>query len=405
MAVIDARPVSRDKTAADRQRFIHRAKNQIKEAVKKAIEGGSIKNLENGRIQVPIKGLTEPTFKRDGNTGIKDKIYTGNDKFIKGDSLPREKGSGSKDDGEGSPDGEGEDGFVFNLTKDEFLEFFFQDLDLPDMVKNSIKTITRVTRERAGYVTTGSPTQLDIKQTYKFAFARHQALGRPSDEYIAEQEELELPRISIADLKEVQSKIPFIDDIDLRYRNYPPRPKPTTQAVMFLVMDVSGSMDEQRKDIAKRFFLLLDIMLTKKYTKVELVFIRHHSEPEEVDEHDFFYKTATGGTIVSTALQMVSSIIDARYPNDWNVYVSHASDGDNYYDDNPKVVDVLMTLMPKVQYFAYLQVAGSRAIGQGLSNLYGTYEKVGATFKNLQLKVATSATEVWPVFKELFKKE
>jgi len=397
--VVDARPIGQDKMASDRARFIRRARNQIRDAVKKAFEKGDFKTLENGKITVPVRGMKEPSYKTAQGTGVTDHVATGNKDYVKGDShqKPPQGSKGSEESSATNENEKGEDEFAFQLTRDEFHEFFFEDLELPDLVKKSIKTITQTTRERAGYVTSGPPSQLDIRHTWRYAFARHLALERPTDSDI-EKEENETAAVL---LKNRQDSIPLIDDIDLRYRNYPIRHKPVTQAVMFLVMDVSGSMNENRKGLAKRFFLLLNILLEKKYGKVSVVFIRHHTSAEEVNEQDFFYKQETGGTLVSPALEMVNQIIDERYASDWNVYISHASDGDNWHEDNNQVKTEILRLLPKIQYYSYLQVAQSTRNTLDVQ----VFDDLSRSYAKVQYAIALEPENVWHVFRELFSKD
>lgn len=417
--VVDARPESQSKTSGDRQRFIRRAKAQIKEAVKRAISEGDIKSLEKGNVRVPVKDMNEPTFESDGQTGSRDRVYTGNKDWIPGDTVDRPEGGAGGSGSEASDTGEGNDDFTFILTPEEFYEFLFDDMDLPDLMKRSMKQITKVVRRRAGYVTTGNPSQLDIRQTYKYAYARQRALGRPTTNDIEAAEEavgvaqgsgnqfdVEMYEDVLNELKKAQARIPMIDEIDLRYRNYPPKPEPITQAVMFCLMDVSGSMDEQRKNLAKRFFLLLYVWLMKQFKqKVELVFIRHHTVAEEVDEEAFFHATESGGTVVSPAIALMQEIIKARYnPSDWNIYGCYASDGDNWSFDNVKVVEKMEYLMPMLQYFAYLQVEQTPDTGND-SSLWNAYKQVGNSHKNMNQVFAAEAGDIWKVFKELFSKD
>ena len=108
---------------------------------------------------------------------------------------------------------------------------------------------------------------------------------------------------------------------------------------MFCLMDVSGSMDEERKDIAKRFFILLYLFLTRNYERIEVVFIRHHTIAKEVDEDEFFHSRESGGTVVSSALKLMQEIIRERYPlTEWNIYAAQASDGDNWDDDSSSAI-------------------------------------------------------------------
>lgn len=414
--VVDARPDSQSKTSGDRQRFIRRAKAQIKEAVKKAISTGDIKSLERGNIKVPVKDMNEPIFQNDPKSGKHKSVVTGNKDYIPGDHIDKPQGGSGAGGGSGSEDGEGQDEFSFILTPEEFYDFLFEDMALPDLMKKTMQQIVKVTRRRAGYVVTGNPSQLDIKQTYKFAYARHKALGRPSTEEITVLSEsihdgmTEDTRSEIMDrvleMETRQKTIPLFDDIDLRYRNYPPKPEPITKAVMFCEMDVSGSMDEKRKDLGKRFFLLLYVWLMKQYDKnVEIVWIRHHTKAEEVDEETFFHSHESGGTVVSPIFDLTAKIIKERYsPADWNIYVCHASDGDNWTGDNVEVVKKLGLLLPSLQYFAYLQV-----VDQGGSstddNLWNAYLKVQNSSPSVNMVSATEPDQVWQVFKQLFTRD
>ena len=153
-------------------------------------------------------------------------------------------------------------------------------------------------------------------------------------------------------------RVPYIDPIDLRYRRFEPVPKPVSQAVMFCLMDVSGSMTEHMKDLAKRFFALLYLFLKRRYQHVEVVFIRHTHLAEEVDEKTFFHSRETGGTVVSSALQTMHQIATQRNrPEDWNIYGAQASDGDNAPSDADETLALLGdAVLPLCQYFAYLEV-------------------------------------------------
>ncbi|TAL21096.1 MAG: YeaH/YhbH family protein, partial [Aquabacterium sp.] len=208
------------------------------------------------------------------------------------------------------------------------------------------------------------------------------------------RERIELLRGKIA-------RIPFLDPLDLRYRNRIKVPVPSSKAVMFCLMDVSGSMDEQRKDLSKRFFILLYLFLTKHYEKIDLVFIRHHTQAQEVDEDAFFHATETGGTVVSSALTLMHEIIRARYPSgEWNIYGAQASDGDNWHHDSSRCRELLSdSILPLVRYFAYVQVAETE------QNLWDEYMQVGEANKNFAMRKVLEPSEIYPVFRDLFKKE
>jgi len=209
------------------------------------------------------------------------------------------------------------------------------------------------------------------------------------------QEEIELLLIRI-------KTIPFIDTYDLKFNQFSPQPKPVSQAVMFCIMDVSGSMGQATKDIAKRFFILLYLFLSRSYEKTDVVFIRHHTMAKEVDEEEFFYSRESGGTIVSSALKMVRDIVQDRYPTeDWNIYAAQASDGDNWIDDNIICRDLLLnSIMPYLQYYAYVEIHN-----QQHQEMWHEYQKVQDTYESFAMKQIRNLEEIYPVFHELFKRQ
>src|SRR5207237_1927387 len=173
------------------------------------------------------------------------------------------------------------------------------------------------------------------------------------------EKELERLRAEVEELRARVRRVPFLDPFDLRFRNRIREPMPTSKAVMFCLMDVSGSMDEARKDLAKRFFILLYLFLTRHYEKTEVVFIRHHTQAAEVTEDEFFHATESGGTVVSSALTLMHEIIRDRYlGSEWNISGAQPSDVDNWQQDSTKCRELLDNkILPLVRYYAYVQVA------------------------------------------------
>ena len=199
--------------------------------------------------------------------------------------------------------------------------------------------------------------------------------------------------------------------MDIRYNHWVKQPNPITKAVMFCLMDVSASMGEHEKDIAKRFYMLLYMFLERSYKEVDIVFIRHTTEAEEVDEQTFFYDKKTGGTKVSSVLAKCREVIEDRYPlDDWNCYIAQTSDGDNWNSDNDRVLRILVNqLLPIVQHYAYIQIEPSpdrmmmwRSLGMMPDDLWEVYSIVNEP--NFDKKQISDVTEIWPVFSELFKK-
>ncbi|WP_240182120.1 YeaH/YhbH family protein, partial [Vibrio cholerae] len=370
-------------------------------------------------VSIPTRDIKEPMF-HQGKGGVRERVHPGNDQFIRGDKIDRPKGgqgSGGSGEGEASADGEGSDDFVFQISKDEYLDILFEDLALPNLKKNQVNKITEWKTHRAGFQTSGVPSNISVVRSLQQSLARRTAMTAGKRRLMSELEE-ELERIQRSEppqimeemrikqeIEELRNKIdsvPFIDTFDLRFKNYEKRPIPSSQAVMFCLMDVSGSMDQATKDIAKRFYVLLYLFLTRTYENVEVVFIRHHTQAKEVNEHDFFYSQETGGTIVSSALKLMHEIIEARYPlGEWNIYGAQASDGDNWADDSPRCKELLSNkLLPYCQYYAYIEITR-----RSHQTLWHEYEKLQASFDNFAMKNIRSVEDIFPVFRELFQKE
>ena len=413
--IVDRRLNPGSKSLENRQRFLRRAKALVQGAVKKSSQERDIKDvLEGGEVSVPIDGMDEPRFRREG--GTRDMVLPGNKKFVEGDILPRPNPSGGK--GRGAGEGDGEDAFRFVLSRDEFVDLFLDDLELPDLAKRKLAEVESHGIRRAGYTTSGSPANISVNRTVSRALARRVALRRPRPELLAALEaELaacgdEARRIELlAEIEAVKTKIkriPFIDPIDIRYRRFETVPKPVAQAVMFCLMDVSGSMTEHMKDLAKRFYMLLYVFLKRRYRHVEIVFIRHTDRAEEVDEQTFFHGPASGGTLVSSALQAMHDIVRSRFkPADWNIYAAQASDGDNSYSDG-EVTSRLLTeaILPVCQFFAYLEVGQEHGLSYEMPNssLWSLYESLRAGGAPLSMRKVNERSEIFPVFHDLFQR-
>ncbi len=421
-SIIDRRLAGKNKSIGNRERFLRRYKTQIREAVKRAIDGRGIRDIERGEdIHIPKRDISEPVFGH-GQGGVREVVHPGNKDFIRGDRIERPKGGqgGGSGSGQASDSGEGEDDFVFSLSKEEFMQVFFEDLALPHLIRTQLAEVPEWKSQRAGFSSDGTPNNLHVVRSMRGAIGRRIAIGagprrelremelrllelrreaQPGDE-VAQREILEL-EAAIAALRGRVERIPYLDPIDLRYRSRIKVPVPTSKAVMFCLMDVSGSMDEGRKELSKRFFILLYLFLTRHYEKIELVFIRHHTQASEVDEENFFHARETGGTVVSSALVLMEEIIRARYnPSEWNIYGAQASDGDNWHHDSGRCRELLNDkLLPLVRYYAYVQVAEEE------QNLWEEYTQLLEANRHFAMRKATSADQIYPVFRDLFKKE
>src|SRR6204780_5086266 len=415
MHIIDRRLNPGSKSLENRQRFLRRAKALVQGAVKKASQDRDIRDvLEGGEVSIPLDGMDEPRFRREG--GTRDMVLPGNKKFVEGDWLPRSGESARK--GTGPGEGDSEDAFRFVLSRDEFVDLFLDDLELPDLAKRKLAEAESEGLRRAGYATSGSPPNISVGRTVRLALARRVALRRPRPETIAELEaELadcdEARRIELlAEIETLKAKlrrIPFIDSIDVRYRRFETVPKPVAQAVMFCLMDVSGSMSEHMKDLAKRFYMLLYIFLKRRYKNVDVVFIRHTHEASEVDEDTFFNSPETGGTVVSTALEEMARVVSERYdPDSWNIYAAQASDGDNTASDNDRTAGLLtQDILPICQYYAYLEVGrDAEHFPPGFirrdSDLWQTYTGLIKNGAPMAMRKVSHRRDIYPVARELF---
>lgn len=416
--IVDRRFDSKHKSSVNRGRFIKRFKGQIRKAVADAINRRKIRDLDDGdKISIPSKDITEPQFQH-GAGGIWEVIRPGNDRFNKGDQIDRQaEGGGGQGGSKASNDGESLDDFVFTLTRDEFLDIFFDELALPNLIKQQLARIDQYRRIRAGYTQTGVPTNINLGRTMRGAARRRIAIGGPYTSQLKalEAELADLLKRTPVDTTAVEKvhreiavlhakieAIPFVDTFDLRYNNRIRVPQPSTQAVMFCLLDVSASMDEDKKNIAKRFFMLLYLFLTRNYERIEVVFIRHHTVAMEVDEDSFFTSRESGGTVVSSALLLMKDIITQRYPSNlWNIYAAQASDGDNWSNDSVQCKELLESaLLPVIQYFAYIEITDGSP-----QNLWEAYEKLIAQHADkFAIQRIAAVSDIYPVFRELFKK-
>lgn len=453
--VIDRREQHRDKSSTSRERFIKRYKGIIKKAAADTVKNAKgFRDLTTGKegqeheITIERKTLDEPHLIH-GQGGDTEFVLSGNEHFIVGDQIQKPRGGQGQGGREGSPDGQGEDEFTFYLSREEFLNLILDDLALPDMVKKNIAYSLISEYVHAGFTKQGSPGNMDVMRSFKQSLSRRIGLSRRhkkkelrdlenqlavlladggseiyqrstiEEVYGAEAAllaQIENVMDSIEALKAKLRVMPYFDpNNDLRYRHKELERKPSVSAVMFCVMDVSGSMTENMKSHAKYFFMLLHLFLKKNYSNVDVVFVRHTTVAEEVTEEVFFYDRENGGTIVSSALDKVLEIIKERYdPSVWNIYVAQASDGDNYGSDSGKCQFILEDqLLKLVQYMVYVEMSdGMREYymqhgfsSSSSSDLWRVYEQVAGKNENLKMKAVGDKSEIYPVFRELFEKK
>ena len=420
--IIDRRKNPGGKNLTNRQRFLKRVRKHIKDQVRDAMNTRKIKSKDGEDVVVPVDSINEPSFDYDRTTGEWEKVLPGNRDFVVGDSItkPQKRGSGSgKQGGTSGPD---QDNFRFSISRDEYLDMVFEDLELPDLIKRTEKAAVTFMKHRAGYQSSGSPSTLDLIRSLKNSLGRRLALRRPKDEDVdalqlkaddpaLTEDERNIAALALEKLLRKRTLVPWIDPIDIRYRRWEQHPIPNARAVMFCLMDVSGSMGEKEKEIAKRFYLLLYLFLQRKYEKVDIVFVRHTERAKECNEDEFFNSQESGGTVISTGIELVNTIINDRYPLDsWNIYVVQASDGDNHTYDNERVTELLQVILPKVQYYVYAEVRDtpiqqSFFYGVHDTSVWSLMKNMAEAFAQLCYVKIDDVSNVVPVFRQVFSKE
>jgi uncharacterized protein len=412
--IIDRRKNPKGKNLPNRQRFIDKVKHNIRDHLQNSGSKRSIKG--DGDEEVQIDGVGEPHFGYDSASGEWQYVLPGNKDFVPGDLVGKPPNGGGSGNQAGT--GSSEDDFTFHISKEEYLDIIFEDLELRDLVKRSDDAAVSWERRRAGITKQGSASNLDLVRSLRNSLGRRIALAFPLDRQIRELEEaiaacsdkeqlLQLEQ-ELEALRIRRLSVSYIDPVDIRYKRYEQTPCPNNQAVMFCVMDVSASMGETHKEIAKRFFLLLYLFLEKKYSKVDIVFIKHTDQASEVTEQEFFYGTDSGGTIVSTGLDLLEKIIQQRYPVDsWNLYCVQASDGDNATSDYDIMMKIMYRLLPMFQFFVYHEIdpdAAARSLLFARTTVANVLKRIQDHYENLAVVESSDIAEVVPLFRQVFAK-
>ncbi|MGB4076717.1 MAG: YeaH/YhbH family protein [Minisyncoccia bacterium] len=429
--IVDLSEVESGRSLPADARFRARIERELKEALAKLHSERSVTDLTNqGAVTIKVK-LPEPEFDYDRASGNASHVVVGNPTFWVGDRIPKPPEGIGSGNGSGAGGSEALDPFTFEVPADELERRLFEELELPDMAQKQIVRISETTIERAGFMPDGPAARLDLVRSARLATGRRVAFQRPNEEAVYEAEEaLEalklLPptrrvRVKIARLTQELAEMhrrriiaPYFDKGDLRYRRTQQVELPISQAVIFNLMDVSGSMTEHHKKLAKYFFWLLRRFLTcrREYTEVDIVWIKHTDTAQEVTEKDFFFSKETGGTVVSSALEKMLEVIKARYPlEQWNIYCCQATDGDTWYNDDGEddaiasSVIINTLVLPIVQYYAYVECwepAGNKKQQARTTRLWDHYDQIVIKCRKFQMKKVHHPSQIYPVFQELF---
>jgi sporulation protein YhbH len=388
-----------DRSASDRSRHKKKIEKAIKEGIHNIVAEESIISQEgNKRINIPVRGIKEYRFIYGENKDNKQ-VGSAPGKDV---SRGQKVGEGRKQKGQGQgnkgSNEKGEEYYEVEITLEELAEYLFADLELPDLARKTIKNITGEKWKRHGYRNDGIRPRLDKKKTAINRIKRKKAVERLQQELV--DPSVEAPAAPPED----EERFPYHEN-DLIYRHIKKDVKESSNAVIFFLMDISGSMSQEKKFLSKSFYFLLYHFINSRYKKCDVVFVAHDTEAYEVDEDHFFKRGNSGGTIVSSGLRMVKDIIDKRYhPNSWNIYCFQCSDGDNWSDDNEKAVDLATQIRDVSQLFGYCQVEprAEKARWESPLKLDTTYMPlVSPKFKMAEIG---DKSDIWPAFKALLGK-
>ena len=381
--IIDRRFVKDMNVPTNRHRFLQRYKETIKSQVDQHVRKMQIKGIKDSlkQIKIPKNDLLEPSFSFSKTKGIVDYISSGNKNYHKYDKVKKPPKGGGQGNGSGSGSDRDPtyDDYLFTLSEDEFLDLFFEDLALPNFIKQSFKKEFKLKMKRAGYTKVGTHAKLNLKKTFEHALMRKIVSKRSG------------------------KKVPFLDDIDLRYNLFTKQPIEVGKAAMFCMMDVSYSMSDEHRILAKNFYVLLYLFLEKIYKHVELHFIVYHTKGYEVDEKEFFSCKSDGGTLTSSGLDVVAKIIEEKYTDGLtNLYLAHTSDGDNWPADTQVFTKKFIAVQPHFQYIVYLDI-----LAKFSTHLWKTYQQIIKThrFGNFKGKIVRTKHDIYPALRDLFKKQ
>jgi len=385
-----------DRSASDRKRHKKKIDKALREGIKDVVAEESIIGKDGKKkIKIPVRGIREYQFVY-GENKDNQKAGAAGDKKIKRGHILRKGGKKPQPSGKGSNE-DGEEYYEVEITLEELAEYLFTDLELPDLERKKLRFMESQKLKRRGHRQKGIRSRLSKKESIKRKIRRKKK-AVAAGTYDPESED----------------RFPFHED-DLKYKHMKLRPQQNNSAAIFFLMDVSGSMNKDKKYIARSFYFLLYQFLRYKYDNVEVIFISHSTEAKEVTEDDFFKKATSGGTLISTALQLEKDIIDKRYhPASWNIYTFYSGDGENWGSDNKKVLKLFKELKEISQMVCYAEIDPYADPESELATLSRSFDFNKSEASDLWLllvplvdhcfkKVKISKpTHIWPSFRKLF---
>jgi len=384
MSIFKEHKTSADRSANDRSRHKDKIKHAIRDGISDIISDESIIGQDGKkRIKIPVKGIKEYRFVYGNNKNNKKTGSAPGKSIKKGQKIGQ---TDKKNSAKGNKPGNesGEEFYEVEITLEELSHYLFDSLKLPDLIKKQFKEISTEKFKRKGYRAKGIRPRLSKKETLKNKLRRKKIIERNPDSILEESD-----------------SFPFHEK-DLKYKHIAKKKVKNTAAVIFFVMDTSGSMSQNKKFIARSFFFLLYHFLRHKYESIEIVFISHDVEAREVTEDDFFKKGSSGGTLMSSGLSKCIEIIEKRHhPDTWNIYTFHCSDGDNWIQDNEKAITLSLKMKELCQMYSYIQIVPESEqafwTNGGMASVY--LPIAGENFKIVHLE---SSNDIWSEFKRIF---
>jgi sporulation protein YhbH len=373
-----------DRSARDRTRHRAKIKDTIRHNIADIIAEESIIGRDRDKIiKIPIRSIKEYRFVYGENS---PGTSQGDGSQKPGDVVGQSDDEGKPGPGQGGGDQPGVDAFETDVTLEELIAIMFDDLELPELEKRALKqVISDDARKRKGHRLKGIRPRLDKKATAKNRIKRKLAV-----------------RGSREDFNEDEQRFPFHED-DMRFFHIVPTTKETSNAVVFCIMDTSGSMGTVKKYLARSFYFLMYQFVRQKYQNVEVVFIAHHTDAKEVTEEEFFSKVESGGTYISSGYRKALDVIESRYhPSLWNIYAFHCSDGDNFYSDNERAVQAAKELCNVCNLFGYGEIkpSGSAYYSGSMLEVFGQVQA-----ENFQMVTIEKKEDLWPAFKSFLSKD
>jgi sporulation protein YhbH len=382
-----------DRAASDRTRHRQKIEKAIKESIRDVVaEESIIGQSGKKKIRIPVKGIKEHRFVYGANEKNKQAGSAQGKNVGKGQRIGHRRRK-TPQEGRGDKPGNqpGEEMYEIEMSLEELAGYLFNDLELPELEKKNFKFTTQEKMKRKGKRPYGIRPRLSKKETIKQKIRRKKAAIK-------------------AGTFDTNGDDRFtFHESDLRYKHIAPVVKENTAAVVFFVMDVSGSMTKSKKYLARSFFFLLYQFLNHKYSSVDVIFVSHTAEAHEVNEEQFFTQVPNGGTLVSTGLKKAEEIIEKRYhPNNWNIYTFYCGDGDNWSIDNKEALASFRNLKEINQIMCYTEIGKLNNYneyslfsgGQPEKRLWDWTKLIeDKNFKRVRLE---ESKDIWPAFKKLF---